>query len=79
MEWKEHIAWMAAISMTAVAYLATTYRTAMGEHPQVRRAVRAFLLTAFLSAAVAGGFGAMLNKSAPVQGGANIVLMRAGK
>ena len=79
MEWKEHVAWMAAISMTVVAYLSTTYRTTMGKHPQIRIAIRGFILTALLSAGIAGVWGAILSKYAPVQGGPTISLMRVGK
>jgi hypothetical protein len=79
MEWKEHIAWMAAISMTVVAYLSTMHGTAMEEHAQIRMAIRGFILTALLSAGIAGAFGAMLNKYAPIQGDPNILLMRVSK
>jgi hypothetical protein len=70
MEWKEHVAWFAVISITMVAYVLIQYGRSIRQHPQVRKAVLAFVLVAFLSAAVAGYFGAMLNKHAPVQGGA---------
>lgn len=75
MEWKEHIAWFAAIAMTAVAYVLVRYRgRSMREHDGLRRAVLAFALVAFASAAVAGFFGANLNKEAPVRGGLRISL-----
>ena len=79
MEWKEHVAWMAAVSMTLIAYLSIKYRTVMKEHPQIRNAIIVFTATAFLSAAIAGFFGVMLNKNAPVQGGSAIQLMRDSK
>ena len=75
MEWKEHIAWMSAIAMTVVAYLLTTCRASMKEHPQIRIALMGFILTALLSAGIAGVFGAMINKYAPVQGGPSLHLM----
>jgi hypothetical protein len=75
MEWKEHLAWIAPIAMTMVAYVLTKYRGAWREHPQVRNSVLVFALAAFGAAGVAGLFGAMLNKYAPVNGGCTIHLM----
>lgn len=75
MEWKEHIAWFAPISMTMVAYVVTKYRKSVESLPQIRAAVLRFALVAFLATAVAGFFGAMLNKHAPVQGGPVLRLM----
>jgi hypothetical protein len=74
MEWKEHIAWIAPIAMTMVAYVITKYRQSMREHPQIRTAVLAFALVALGAAGVAGFFGAMLNKYAPINGGSTIHL-----
>ena len=74
MEWKEHIAWIAPIAMTMVAYVLTKYRLSMAEHPKVRAAVLVFALAALGSAGVAGLFGAMLTKYAPVNGGPTIHL-----
>jgi uncharacterized membrane protein len=74
MEWKEHIAWIAPIAMTMVAYVLTKYRLSMREHPKVRTAVLAFALVAFASAGIAGLFGALLNKNAPAIGGSTIHL-----
>jgi hypothetical protein len=74
MEWKEYIAWMAPIVMTMVTYVLTKYRLTIREHPQVRTAVLAFALVAFGAAGVAGFFGVMLNKYAPVNGGPAIHL-----
>jgi len=75
MEWKEHVAWIAPIVMSMVAYVLTKYRLSMREHPQVRKAVMAFTLVAFAAAGVAGFFGAMVNKYAPLNGGPTIHLM----
>jgi hypothetical protein len=74
MEWKEHIAWVAPIAMTMVAYVMTKYRLSIREHPQVRTAVLVFALAALGAAGVAGFFGAMLNKYAPINGGSTIHL-----
>src|SRR5665213_429450 len=75
MEWKEHIAWFAPISLTAAAYLVARYGAHLHELRPVRRALIGLVALAFVSAGVAGFFGAMLNKYAPVRGGARIVLM----
>jgi hypothetical protein len=74
MEWKEHIAWIAPIAMTMVAYVLTKYRLSMREHAQIRTAVLIFALAALGAAGVAGFLGAMLNKYAPVNGGPTIHL-----
>ena len=79
MEWKEHIAWFAPIAITMAAYVLTRYRRSIRTHPQVRTAVLVFALVALASAGVAGFFGAMLNKYAPVRGGAAIHLMGASR
>ena len=75
MEWKEHIAWIAPIAMTMAAYVFTKYRQSMREHAKVRTAVLVFALMAFGAAGVAGLFGALLNKNAPVNGGSTIHVM----
>jgi hypothetical protein len=75
MEWKEHLAWFAPICLTAVAYIFLKYRGQLRRHWGMREAVIGFVVLAFLATATAGFFGAMLNKNAPVRGGANIVLM----
>ena len=67
MEWKEHVAWIAAISITMVAYVVIRYGRNLGEHWQLRRAVLSFAAASFAAAAIAGFFGAMINKHAPVQ------------
>jgi len=75
MEWKEHVAWIAPIVMTMVAYVFTKYRLLIEEHPQVRQAVLVFALVALGAAGVAGFFGAMVNKYAPLNGGSTVHLM----
>ena len=74
MEWKEHIAWFTPIAMTMVAYVFIKYGPQLALHRQMRNAVLGFTAVAFLATAVAGGFGAFLNKYAPVRGGHEIVL-----
>lgn len=75
MEWKEHIAWFAPISLTAMAYLVARYGTRLHAMTSLRQAVFGLIALAFVSASVAGFFGAMLNKYAPVRGGPTIVLV----
>ncbi|MDR3676371.1 MAG: hypothetical protein P4N24_12840 [Acidobacteriota bacterium] len=79
MEWKEHVAWIAPIAVTMVAYVLTRYRLSIREHPQVRTAILVFAVVALGAAGVAGFFGAMLNKYAPVNGGPTIHLRGKGQ
>jgi hypothetical protein len=76
MEWKEHIAWFAPISITMAAFVFLKYGCDLKNHKQLRAGVLAFVLASFLSAGVAGFFGAMLDKYAPVQGGQTIQLSK---
>lgn len=66
MEWKEHIAWLAPILSTAVAFLVTWYGRELLDRQEVRRTAFWLFVTAFTAAAVAGLFGAFINKAAPV-------------
>lgn len=75
MEWKEHVAWFAPIAMTMVAYVLAKYRGSLKHHAGVRRAVVAFAVAALLAAGIAGSFGAMIDKAAPVEGGGAVRLM----
>jgi hypothetical protein len=75
MEWKEHVAWIAPMAGTMVAWVLIKHRAAWSAHRAVRTTVLGFAAMAFLAAAIAGGWGAMINKKAPVQGGASIQLM----
>ncbi len=69
MEWKEHIAWLAPISITMITAVYFHYGHQLRQHLALRRAVLAFVAIAFFASAVAGFSGAMINKYAPVQGG----------
>ncbi len=75
MEWKEHVAWLAPIAMTMVAYVTMKYRSSI-VHRQMRFAVLGFAVAAFVATGIAGAFGAFLNKYAPVTGGDVIILMQ---
>jgi len=75
MEWKEHVAWIAPIAMTMVAYVVMKYGRSLTKPRHLRTAVLGFTLAAFVATGVAGAFGAFLNKYAPVRGGSVIILM----
>jgi len=75
MEWKEHVAWLAPISITMAAAVVIRYGRDLRNHPQLRAAVLSFTLVSFLAAGIAGFFGAMIVKHAPVEGGRDLHLM----
>jgi len=79
MEWKEHVAWLTPISITMAAVVFLHYGREIKNHPSLRSAVLGFTLISFVAAGIAGFFGAMLNKNAPVQGGATITMMQGEK
>ncbi len=66
MEWKEHIAWLAPVAATIVAYVIAKYGPKLAEEPKIRNAVMWFFVIAFVTAAVAGVLGAFITKAAPV-------------
>ena len=74
MEWKEHVAWFAPISITMVAFVFIKYGHDLRNHRQLRAAVLCFAVASFLAAGIAGFFGAMITKEAPVYGGHTIQL-----
>jgi hypothetical protein len=76
MEWKEHVAWFAPISMTMVAFIVSKYGRDLKHQKHLRAGVFAFLVVSFLSAGIAGFFGAMLDKVAPVHGGQTVTLRK---
>jgi hypothetical protein len=75
MEWKEHVAWLAPIAVTMVAYVTYKYSYTITRPRHLRTAVLVFMLAAFAATGVAGAFGAFLNKFAPVRGGPAIQIM----
>jgi uncharacterized membrane protein len=66
MEWKEHVAWLAPMLVTAVAAIVMHYGPRLSELPKVRKGALVLFILAFLAAAVAGVFGAFINKAAPI-------------
>jgi hypothetical protein len=79
MEWKEHVAWFAPLSITMAASVFIRYGRDLSNHKQLRTAVLGFVAASFLAAGIAGFFGAMIDKYAPVQGGNTIQLMQGEK
>jgi hypothetical protein len=67
MEWKEHVGWLAPFAATVVAFAVSYYGPALARKTGERRALLIFFVVAFAAAAVAGIFGAFLNKIAPVR------------
>jgi hypothetical protein len=65
--WKEHVAWLAPILATAVAYVTSHYGPQLIHAPTIRRALMVVLTVAFLAAMIAGLIGALVNKAAPVR------------
>ena len=66
MEWKEHVAWISPILATVVAFIVIYYGTSLIRHERVRRMTILLFVLAFLFAAVAGLFGALITKAAPL-------------
>lgn len=67
MEWKEHVAWLAPILATAVAYVVLRYGGRLAQEPKIRQALTVLFVIAFSAAAAAGLFGAFLNKVAAIR------------
>lgn len=66
MEWKEHIAWIAPLLATAVAFAVTYYGVALIRHQGIRKTLLVFFTASFLIAGAAGALGALITKAAPV-------------
>jgi len=66
MEWKEHVAFMAPMAATVAAFAVSYYGPLLARKVHERRAVILFFIFAFVTAAVAGLFGALITRVAPV-------------
>jgi len=66
MEWKEHVAWISPILASVVAFIVIYYGTSLIRHERVRRTTMLLFVLAFVFAAVAGLFGALITKAAPL-------------
>ncbi|MCL4267373.1 MAG: hypothetical protein KJ069_29620 [Anaerolineae bacterium] len=66
MEWKEHVAWLAPILATAVFFIVLKYGTQLAEQRNLRHMTMVIYVLAFSAAAIAGLFGALITKAAPI-------------
>lgn len=66
MEWKEHIAWLSPILATTVAFIIIYDGAALARNNLLRRTTMVLFIGAFSAAAIAGLFGALITKAAPV-------------
>jgi len=76
MEWKEHVAWLVPIAITMAAFIAIKYARDLKHSPALRSALYGFVGASLFAAGVAGFFGAMLDKNAPVDGDQTIRLVQ---
>ena len=60
MVWKEHIAWLAFISITTAAFVFIRYGRDLRNHRKLRAAVLGSTQASFIAAGIAGFFGAMI-------------------
>ena len=66
MEWKEHIAWIAPLLATAVAFAVSYYGVHLVKEQGIRKVLLVTFCAAFAIAAIAGALGALITKAAPV-------------
>jgi hypothetical protein len=66
MEFKEHVAWLAPLLATVVAFAVFRYNIALANYPEARRMIIAFFAISFALAGIAGLLGALITKAAPV-------------
>jgi hypothetical protein len=66
MEWKEHIAWIAPMLATSVAFVILYYGVQLARRHDMRWPLLTYFTLAFLAAGVAGAFGAFITKAAPI-------------
>lgn len=72
MEWKEHVAWLVPIAITMATGVVIRYGQDLRNHPRLRSAALGAVLFSFASAGLAGFWGAMINKYAPISGGTTV-------
>lgn len=66
METKEHMPWVAAMLMTAVAYVAVRYRGHMAVEPHLRNTMLMLLSVVFGVVSLIALLGVLINKAAPL-------------
>lgn len=76
MEWKEHVAWLVPISITMAAAVVIRHRNQLMRYASLRLTLQGFIVLSLVAAGIAGFFGAMLDKAAPVGGGASIQIVK---
>lgn len=67
MEWKEHIAWIAPMLATVVAFGAVYYGRRLAYEPGIRKLLMIIFIAAFATAGIAGLMGALITKAAPIK------------
>lgn len=66
MEWKEHIAWVAPMLATAAAFIVLYYGRDLVRNRTLRVLTMTLFVAAFVVAGIAGLFGALITKTAPL-------------
>src|SRR5918995_413262 len=66
MEWKEHIAWISPMLATLAVFLVFYYGPVLARNRTARLLVLVVFTGAFATAAIAGLFGALITKTAPI-------------
>jgi len=66
MEWKEHIAWLSPMLATLAAFLVFYYGPVLARNRSARLLVLVVFTGGFAAAAIAGLFGALITKAAPI-------------
>jgi hypothetical protein len=66
MEFKEHVAWLAPLLATVVAFAVFRYNGTLADYPEARRKIITFFIMSFALAGIAGMLGALITKAAPV-------------
>ena len=67
MEWKEHVAWISPLLATVAAFIVMYYGIDLIKNDRARKIAMMLFVLAFAFAAVAGLFGALITKVAPVK------------
>jgi len=66
MEWKEHVAWIAPMLATVVAFAVLRYGDALVENTRARYIIMVLFFLSFAIAGIAGLLGALITKVAPI-------------
>ncbi len=66
MEWKEHVAWVAPLLATVVAFAVMRYGKELTQNRTARHMVMTLFFVSFAIAGIAGVLGALITKAAPL-------------